>query len=52
MATLSAIGLPALWRQAKAPNTKAAINKLRRCLGTRLIRATLNLGKTTSINRM
>ncbi|WP_155728131.1 hypothetical protein [Prochlorococcus marinus] len=26
LATLSALGLPALWRQAKATNTTAAIN--------------------------
>ncbi|HJN33687.1 MAG TPA: BBE domain-containing protein [Prochlorococcus sp.] len=45
MATLSAIGLPALWRQAKATNTTAAINELCRCLGTRLIRATLAWAK-------
>ncbi|WP_152562381.1 hypothetical protein [Prochlorococcus sp. MIT 0703] len=45
MATLSAIGLPALWRQAKATNTTAAINELRRCLVSRLIRATLAWAK-------
>nr|WP_063399990.1 hypothetical protein [Prochlorococcus marinus] len=45
MATLSAIGLPALWRQAKAKNTTAAIKELQRRLGTRLIRATLARAK-------
>ncbi|WP_413358954.1 hypothetical protein [Prochlorococcus sp. MIT 1201] len=45
MTTLSAIGLPALWRQTKAPNTTAAINELRRCLGTRLFRPTLAWAK-------
>ncbi|NMP07209.1 hypothetical protein HI855_11705 [Cyanobacteria bacterium 150NLHA] len=45
LATLSAIGLPALWRQAKATNTTAAINELRRCLGTRLFRPTLAWAK-------
>ncbi len=41
LATLSALGLPALWRQAKAKNTTAAIKELQRRLGTRLIRPKL-----------